>query len=57
MKPHRTQVLALAAKACVDPRTAAKALREGPDAVRGITGERVAEAMRELGIASQTEAR
>ena len=46
----------VAARAAVDPRSAAKALRDGPDAVRGYAGERIANAMRELGVApSNTE--
>lgn len=49
-KPTRTLVLQLAARAAVDPRSARKAILEGPDAVRGMPGERCAEAMRELGI-------
>jgi hypothetical protein len=43
--------LKLAAEAGVDPRTARKAIRDGADAVRGLTGERVAEAAARLGIA------
>lgn len=46
------KVLSLALHADVDPRTARKALRDGPDAVRGRAGERLAEAMAELGLAS-----
>ena len=43
-EPTRTEVLALASKACVDERTARKALR-GED-VRGLAGARIKEAMR-----------
>ena len=46
----RITILELAAKAGCDPRTAAKALMYGPGAVRGLPGERLARAMRELGI-------
>ncbi len=48
----RLDVLKLAGLAGVDPRTARKALREGPDAIRGIPGERCAKAMRDLGLAT-----
>lgn len=41
----------LAAEAGCDPRTARKAMAEGAAAVRGQTGERVAEAAAKLGIA------
>lgn len=41
----------LAALADVDIRSAKKALRDGPQAVRGRPGERIAAAMPSLGIA------
>jgi hypothetical protein len=40
----------LAAHADVDRRSAARALREGAEAVRGRAGERIAEAATKLGI-------
>jgi hypothetical protein len=46
----RVTALHLAARADVDPRTAAKALRLGVDAVRGRPAERLAEAAKALGI-------
>lgn len=49
--------LRLAAAAGCDPRTAARALREGPERVRGAyVRERLTTAMRELGYAA-SEAR
>lgn len=42
-KPDRTAVLTLAAKACVDPRTAARALRGEP--VKGLAAERIRAAL------------
>jgi hypothetical protein len=43
-------VLQLALRAHVDPRSAAKAMKLGAHAVRGMAGQRIAEAARELGI-------
>jgi hypothetical protein len=56
-KPRRRDVIALAAAATVDPRSAEKALQQGPYSVRGLAGDRLAEAMRELGLTQveQTE--
>jgi hypothetical protein len=42
--------LQLAAEAECDPRTARRAMMEGADAVRGLTGERIAKAAATLGI-------
>ncbi len=50
------QVLKLAAEAGCDPRTARKAMAEGAAAVRGLVGERIAEAAAKLGIALGVEA-
>ena len=49
---HRARLYALqiAALADCDPRSAAKALREGAAAVRGRAGERIAEIAAERGI-------
>jgi hypothetical protein len=48
---ERTTTLTLAARAQCDPRTALRALREGPDAIGVLmVRERVRRAMRELGI-------
>lgn len=49
----RAQVLRLAAAAGVDVRTAARALREGPDAIRG--PHRVREALR-IALAAEGQA-
>jgi len=50
--------LALAARTGCDPRTAARALREGPDAIRTtLLRERLSRAMGEMGIASRLGAR
>ena len=46
----RLTILHLAALAGVDPRTAKKALRDGAGSVRGLSGDRIAVAMRELGL-------
>ena len=43
-EPTRAEVLQLAAKACVDERTARKALRG--EKIRGLAGERIKEARR-----------
>jgi hypothetical protein len=43
--------LKLAAEAECDPRTALRALREGPDKVKGLVGARLARAMEALGLA------
>lgn len=44
------QALELAVRADVDPRTAKKALEQGVGAVRGRAGERVRDALAEMGI-------
>ena len=49
-RARRIDALRLAAAAGCDPRTAAKAIEQGPTAVKGIVGDRLAEAMRSLGI-------
>lgn len=49
-KPSRTDVLRLQGAALCNERTAKKALTYGPEAIRGVAGERVAAAMRELGL-------
>lgn len=49
-KPDRATVLKLAAVAVCDPRSAERALMHGPFSVRGMVGERIAIAMRKLGI-------
>jgi hypothetical protein len=48
--PSARTIIKLAAAADVDPRTAAKALREGLDAVRGRPRDRLAEAAPALGV-------
>lgn len=54
-RPDRLTVLRLAALADVDPRTAAKALALGAQAVKGRAGEKLASAMHELGVNRGTE--
>jgi hypothetical protein len=44
-RPRRRDVLILAGRAGVDPRTAERALREGPDALRGMVGDRILDAL------------
>jgi hypothetical protein len=46
----RLTEIRLAAAAQCDPRSAARALREGPDAVRGLAGTRLREAMVTMGL-------
>jgi hypothetical protein len=46
----RRTILRLAAEGDLDPRSARKALIEGPDALRGRAGERAREAMERLGL-------
>ena len=52
MTTRRIDALRLAAKACISPRSAEKALREGAESLKGLTGERAANGMRELGLSS-----
>jgi hypothetical protein len=55
MTPHE-RALALAARVGCDVRTAARALREGPNAIRTIiVRERLERGMRELGMASPAD--
>lgn len=48
----RIVTLKIAAAAVVDPRSAAKALRG--EAVKGLAGDRIKRAMRELGVGGQS---
>jgi hypothetical protein len=50
IKVSRTDVRRLVGLALVDERTAIKALVLGPEKVRGVVGERCAEAMTALGL-------
>ena len=55
---RQLDVLRLAVAAECDPRTAAKALREGPHAVRVVlVRERLERAIHELGLDAQSEER
>lgn len=52
----RLTILRLAAEADIDPRSAAKALRDGPESLRGRVGEKAANAMARLGLEHEKEA-
>lgn len=56
-RPRRTDIIRLAAAAACDPRSAKKALEQGAESVKGLVGDRLAQAMRELGLTTvaQTE--
>jgi hypothetical protein len=49
-KVDRRLVLTIAAKAEVDPRSVEKALREGPQSVRGMSGDRIARVLEKMGV-------
>lgn len=54
--PGRIEILRLAGLAGIDPRSARRALLEGPHVLRGICAERAAAAMAELGLTVATAA-